>query len=81
MGALHHAEALSAVAETFDQHTAGDATEDHFTAKPAGRVADVASLVLLAAVSGVLARPRQPRHAAAIFELGLNVGQFLGQAL
>ena len=23
----------------------------------------------------------QPRHAAAIFELGLNVGQFLGQAL
>ena len=61
MGVLHHAEALSVVSETFDHHTAGDATEDHFTAKPAGRVADVAALVILAAVSGVQAQPRQPR--------------------
>ena len=65
MGVLHHAEALSVVSETFDHHTAGDATEDHFTAKPAGRVADVAARVILAAVSGVLARPRQPRPSRA----------------
>ena len=48
MGVLHHAEALTVVAETFDHHTAGGAAEDHFNAKPAGRVADVAALVILA---------------------------------
>jgi len=53
VGVLHHAEALRGVSETLDHHTAGDATEDHFTAKPAGRVADVAALVLLASVGGV----------------------------
>ena len=53
MGVLHYAEALSGVAETFDHHAAGGATEDHFTAKPAGRVADVAALVLLASVGGL----------------------------
>ena len=53
MGVLHHAEALSVVSKTVDHHTTGDATEDHFTAKPAGRVADVAALVLLAFVGGV----------------------------
>ena len=65
MGVLHHAEALSCVAETFDHHTAGGATEDHFTAQPAGRVAGVAALVLLAAVSGVQAQSRQPRPSRA----------------
>ena len=53
MGVLHLAEAMSVVSETVDHHTTGDATEDHFTAKPAGRVADVAALVLLASVGGV----------------------------
>ena len=53
MGVLHHAEALSAVAVTFDHHAAGGDTEDHLTAKPAGRVADVAALVILASVGGV----------------------------
>ena len=61
MGVLHHAEALSVVSKTVDHHTTGDATEDHFTAKPAERVADVAALVIPAAVSGVQAQPRQPR--------------------
>ena len=53
MGVLHHAEALSVVAETFDHHTAGDATKDHSTAKLTGPVADVAALVILASVDGV----------------------------
>ena len=66
MGVLHHAEALSVVSETVDHHAAGGATEDHFTAKPAGRVADVAALVLLAAVSGVQAQPCQPRPSGAL---------------
>ena len=65
MGVLHHAEALSCVAETFDHHTAGGATEDHFTAKPAGRVADVAALVLPASVGGVQAQPHQLRPSGA----------------
>ena len=65
MGVLHPAEALSGAAETFDHHAAGDATEDHITAKPAVRVADVAALVLLAAVSDVQAQPRQPRPSGA----------------
>ena len=64
-GVLHHAEALRGVSETFDHHTAGDATEDHFTAKPAGRVDDVAALVLLASVGGVQAQPRQLRPSGA----------------
>ena len=33
VGVLHYAEALSGVAEAFDHHTAGGATEDHETAK------------------------------------------------
>ena len=65
MGVLHHAEALSVVSETFDHHTAGGATEDHFTAKPAGRVADVAALVLPASVGGVQAQPHQLRPSGA----------------
>ena len=65
MGVLHHAEALSVVSKTVDHHTTGDATEDHFTAKPAERVADVAALVIPAAVSGVQAQPRQPRPSGA----------------
>ena len=36
MGVLHHAEALSAVAETFDHYSAGGATEDHSTAPSSG---------------------------------------------
>ena len=65
MGVLHHAEALTGVAETFDHHTAGGAAEDHFNAKPAGRVADVAALVILASVGDTQAQPRQPQPAGA----------------
>ena len=53
MGVLHHAEALSGVAETFDHHTAGGATEEHSTAKFTERVAGVAALMILAAAVDV----------------------------
>ena len=33
MGVLHHAEAMSDVAETFDHHRTGGAANAHFTAK------------------------------------------------
>ena len=53
MGVLHHAEALSGVAETFDHHAAAGAMDAHLIAKPAGRVADVAALKRLASAGGV----------------------------
>ena len=61
MEVLHHAEALSGVAEAFDHHTAGSATEDHETAKLTARVADVAARKRLASAGNVQAQPRELR--------------------
>lgn len=76
MGVLHHAEALSGVSKTFDHHSAGDAAEDHFTAELAGRVANVAALVILASVGGAQAQPRQPRPSGASQAAALARGTY-----
>ena len=61
MGVLHHAEALSGVAETFDHHAAGGARQRSLNAKPAGRVADAAARRRLAYVGDVRAQPCELR--------------------
>ena len=61
MGVLHHAEALSGVSETFDQHGSVGAAKASFNAKSTCRVADVAARKLLAPAVDERAQPRQPR--------------------